>query len=417
MSDLELAQRFLTSLGIGLLMGLERQRSPTAYAGLRTFPLVALLGTLLAMLDQLQDTHWLLPVGLGGVTWMMISAYRDDVEVADPGTTTTAALMLCFGLGALSWHGQLQVAVALALAATTLLHYREELHGFAQRLSRNDIFAVLRFLLVAVLLLPLLPDRGYGPYEALNPHRIWMMVVLISGLSLGGYLLLQLVGAGRAAPLLGVLGGLASSTATTLSFARQVRADAGQAEVATTIVLIANLMVFVRLLVLAMVLAPALVAALLPPLGAGLAAGGAMVLLQRRRQARGAEVPSLNLSNPSEMRAALGFGLLYGAVLLLVAFLQDRLGSAGIYAAAAVSGLTDVDAISLSVLERFAGAQVGADVVVNTMIIAVIANLVFKGVAAIGIAGRALLAPLAMGFGAMATGLLPGKLIAASVGA
>lgn len=410
MSQWTAVQPFLTSLAIGLLIGLERQRHPATRAGLRTFPLVALLGTLCALLDDALHTPWTRIAGLLLVGWMMIAAFRTRPQDADPGTTTIVAALVCYVLGALSWQGQFQLAVALALATTALLHFKEELHGFAARLSRDDVLAVLRFAVVSVLLLPLLPDRGYGPYGALNPYKLWWMVVLISGLSLGGYLLLRLIGPGRGVPLLGVLGGLASSTATTLSFARQVRRDPSQAQPAATVILIANVTVLLRMAVLGAVVAPQVLPVLLPALAGGLVAGGAVVLWRLRRRQTGEET-TIELGNPGELGAAFGFALLYGLVLLLVAALQDRVGAAGVYAAAAVSGLTDVDAISLSVLGLFEQSRLPAAVAVNTMLIALLANLVFKGGVAVSLGGRALRGPIALGFGALAAGLLAGRVL------
>lgn len=409
-----LFQPYLTSLALGLLIGLERQRRPQEQAGVRTFPLVALLGTVSAMLHDQHDVEWLLPAGLAVVGLTMIAAYRNNGDSANTGTTTTVALMLCFGLGAMSWHGHFQLAAGLALATTALLHFKEELHGFAERLSRDDVVAVLRFIVLSVLLLPLLPDRGYGPYQALNPYKLWWMVVLISGLSLGGYLLLKLVGPGKGVPLLGVFGGLASSTATTLSFARQVKGDARHAPAARTVILIANLMVLARLAVLGAVVASAVLPALLPALAGGVLAGGVLVLMALRTHEHGKE-GEIELGNPGELRAALGFALLYAVVLVAVAFLQARVGANGVYAAAAVAGLTDVDAISLSALDLFGRQQIDAGTAANVVLVAVMANLVFKGVAVGAIAGRELARPVWLGFAAVAGGLVIGRVVGIAI--
>lgn len=407
-------QPFLTALALGLLIGLERQRRQAEQAGLRTFPLVALLGTVGAMLQDRHDVDWLLPVGLALVGLTMIAAYREHGDSANTGTTTTVAVMLCFALGGMSWHGHYQIAAVLALATTALLQFKEELHGFAERLSREDVVAVLRFVVLSVLLLPLLPDRGFGPYQALNPYELWWMVVLISGLSLGGYLLLKLVGPGRGVPLIGVFGGLASSTATTLSFARQVSGDARQVPAARSVILIANLMVLPRLAVLGAVVAMPVLPALLPALTGGVLAGGALALSSLRQRPQGAD-GAIELENPGELRAAFGFALLYALVLLAVAYLQAHHGAGGVYGAAAIAGLTDVDAISLSALGLFSRQQIDAGTVTNVVLVAVMANLVFKGAAVTAIAGRALARPVWLGFAAVAVGLVLGRLIGAGI--
>lgn len=408
-------QPFLTSLALGLLIGLERQRRLAEQAGLRTFPLAALLGTVAAMLQDRHGVEWLMPAGLVLAGLVMIAAYRDDGDSENTGTTTTIALMLSFLLGAMAWHGHFQLAALLALATTALLHFKEELHGFAARLSRDDVVAVLRFIVLSVLLLPLLPDRGYGPYGALNPYEIWWMVVLISGLSLGGYLLLKLVGPGRGVPLLGVLGGLASSTATTLSFARQVQTDAGQAPAARMVILIANVMVLPRLVVLCTVVATPVLPDLVPAMLGGALAGGLWVLLALRERTRSAD-GEIELSNPGELRAALGFGMVYALVLVVVAVVQARIGDSGVYVAAAVAGLTDVDAISLSAFELFGRQQIGAGTAANVVLVAVVANLAFKGAVVSAIAGRALARPVWAGFASIVAGLALGRVIGAVAG-
>ena len=345
--DPELFLRLGASLGIGLLMGLVRERTPGTLAGFRTYALVALLGSIAALLGERTGTIWMLPAGMLSLATMMIVAHLREQGAQDPGTTSTVAVLLCFCLGAMCWLGPLMPAVALGLLATALLHFKPELQGFATQLSGSDVRSILRFAVVSLLVLPLLPDRGYGPYGALNPYEIWLMVVLISGLSLGGYLLLQLIGQRHGVLLIGVLGGLVSSTATTLSFARQVRADPVQAHAVQAVILVANLVVLWRLAALAAVISPAVLGALLPVLASGFVAGALMAGLSLRRRKKTGTVGSLQIGNPGEMRAALGFALLYAAVLVVVAWLEQHSGVSGIYVAAAISGLTDVDAISL----------------------------------------------------------------------
>ena len=134
------------------------------------------------------------------------------------GTTTILAALLCYGLGVMTWYGQSQLAVAIGITATALLQFKTELHGFSEKLSRQDVTSILQFGVLTFIILPLLPDRGYGPHDALNPYHIWLMVVLVSGVNLVGYLTLRLVAARQSVRLAGVAGGLVSSTATTLVY-------------------------------------------------------------------------------------------------------------------------------------------------------------------------------------------------------
>ena len=182
-AELASLPRYVVALAIGLLMGLERERNPAAKAGLRTFALTALFGVLTAHLATELGEQWLIAVGLLLVGAMMIAAYLRSPQQpdGDPGTTTVAALMLCYGLGVLVWHDEIQLAVMLGIAATMLLYFKPELRGMSQHMSRRDLLSILQFAVLALIVLPLLPNQDYGPYGALNPHQIWWMVVLIVG--------------------------------------------------------------------------------------------------------------------------------------------------------------------------------------------------------------------------------------------
>lgn len=406
---LDLLQRFGASLGIGVLMGLVRERRPGTLAGLRTFSLIALLGTLAGLLSERAGADWLLPAALIVLGAMMIAADRND-EAQEPGTTSTVAVLLCFCLGAMAWFGPLLPAAALGLLSTALLHFKPALRGFATRLTPADVSSILRFAAVSLLVLPILPDHGYGPYAALNPYRIWLMVVLISGLSLGGYLLLQIIGPGRGVVLIGVLGGLVSSTATSLTFSRQVREDPEQSRGARIVILIANLVVLLRLAALALAVSPAALPALLPMLGCGFVPG-ALVVIWALRAAPPTGKTALEIRNPGEMRAALSFAALYALVLVGVAWMEDRVGEGGVYLAAAVSGLTDLDAISLSAMEMFNAQRLDAAALLLSLLIAYGANLLFKLGLVYAVAGKELARGLLGGFATVALGLLAGWML------
>ncbi|MBW8328833.1 MAG: MgtC/SapB family protein [Thiobacillus sp.] len=407
-AELASLPRYVVALAIGLLMGLERERNPAAKAGLRTFALTGLLGVLAAHLATELGELWLIAVGLFLVGAMMIAAYlrAPPQPDGDPGTTTVAALMLCYGLGVLVWNNEIQLAVMLGIAATMLLYFKPELRGISQHMTRRDLLSVLQFAVVALIVLPLLPNQNYGPYGAINPHQIWWMVVLIAGVGLAGYAALRLVGQQRGAVMLGLLGGLVSSTATTLSFSRHARASSDMMPVAVIVIVLANLVVLVRLGVLATVLAPGVLSQLLPVLLGGLVAGGLGAAYGVRRLKPQGELPTLAMGNPTELRPALGFGLMYGVVLLAAAWLSDWLGARGLYAVALVSGLTDVDAITLSSLRLHNLGKLSEGVVVNVITLAVLANLVFKSVLTLAIGGWHMARHAFAGMGAVGLGLV-----------
>ncbi|HZP13976.1 MAG TPA: MgtC/SapB family protein [Nevskiaceae bacterium] len=410
MNELDALGVFALSVGIGLLLGLERERRPQAKAGLRTFALTALLGTGSALIAQQAPAPWLLPVGLLACALMMIAADRQSTEPAD--TTTTIALLLCFTYGAMLWHGHTRLTVALALATTSLLYFKTELHEVSHKLSRQDIVSFLQFAVITFIVLPLLPDTGYGPYQSLNPYRIWLIVVLIAGIGLAGYVALRLRGTEGGAALLGVLGGLISSTATTLVFARKVREEPDRESQSAFIVLIANLVLLVRLAFLATVLAPGALPSVAPMLALGMAAGVIVPLRLWRLAAGHASTQELPAKNPVELVPALSFGAIYAGSLVLTAWLSDAFGTKGIYALAPVLGLTDMDAITLSSLKLFNTQQLSGRELAIAIALALASNLIFKASIA-GVVGGAVLARrIVLGFACVLAGLAAGVAIA-----
>lgn len=378
-TELEHLPAFITSLSIGLLMGLERERNPAARAGLRTFALVALFGTLVAMLSDRTGELWLLAVGLGLIGAFIIAAYfQIPTPEGEPGTTTQAALMVCYCLGAAVWFDYSTLAIILAVVATLLLYFKPELAMLSQNMTRGELLSILQFAVLTFVVLPVLPNTDYGPYGAFNPRHIWTMVVLISGVSLAGYVVLKLMGRRWGVPVLGLFGGLVSSTATTLIYARHGKSHPDFVPLTVLVILLANVVVLARLAILSAVIAPELLPRLLPILGGGLALGLLATAYRWHKTARGTELPIPQIRNPTEIRAALIFGGVYAAVLFLTAWLSDYFGSGGVYAVALLSGLTDVDSITLSSLHLFAQQKLEVNQVTTAIGLAVIANLAFK---------------------------------------
>ncbi|MEQ1591886.1 MAG: MgtC/SapB family protein [Thiobacillaceae bacterium] len=404
--ELVVLPRYAVAIALGLLMGLERERNPAARAGLRTFALTALFGTLAAHLAALSNQPWLIGIGLLLTGGMIITAHlRPDSDTSDPGTTTVAALLLCYGLGVLVWSDEIQLAVILAIIVTTLLYFKPELRGISQRLSRRDLLSILQFALLSLIILPLLPDKNYGPYGALNPYQIWWVVVLIAGVGLAGYAALRLAGQ-RGAVLMGLLGGLVSSTATTLAFSRHARSSDAMAGIAVIVIVLANLVVLIRLGVLAAVFAPDVLAQLYPVLAGGLLIGGLGAWYGSHTLQPQGTTPDLPMANPTELRTAIGFGVMYAIVLLTSAWLSDWLGHSGLYAVALVSGLTDVDPVTLSSLRLHHMGKLPTDIVVNTITLAILANLGFKSVMVLVIGGWNMARHVIAGMGAVGLGLI-----------
>lgn len=405
-SELERLPAFATSLAIGLLIGLERERHSGTKAGLRTFALTALFATVAALLSDETGSPAIVVIGLLIVAAMIVTANALDREMQDPGTTTVVALLLCYGLAVMTWFEYQTLAVMLAIVITSLLYFKTELQGIAERLERRELISILQFAVLMFIVLPILPDQDFGPHGALNPNQIWTMVVLISGISLAGYVAVRLVGLRYGAPLLGLLGGLVSSTATTLIYARHARAQETLRDMAVLVIVLANLVLLVRLAVLAAVVAPALLGTLLPILGGGLLLGLASLGYLYARQGRDDTAPVPDIRNPAELRTALTFGALYALVLLLAAWLSDLAGATGLYAVAVVAGLTDVDAITLSSLRLFSIGTVDAREVAIAVVLAIGANIVFKLGMVLIVGGRPLFARCAGSMAAVVVGLV-----------
>ena len=264
--------------------------------------------------------------------------------------------------------------------------------------------------MLSFIILPLLPNEGFDPYRVLNPYHIWLMVVLISGISLAGYLALRLIGTGKSLPLVGALGGLVSSTATTLVYARQGAAGAAMAPIASIIIAIANLAVLARIALVSAVVAPSALPLMLPVLGSGLALGLVALMRRLRTMVAAPQLAVPELENPTNLRVALGFGALYALILFGSAWLSERAGSHGLYAIAVPSGFTDVDAITLSSLGLFNSGTVSAAVAATAVGLAFISNVAFKLGVLLFLGSRELLKQCAPSLIASAVGIVAGLL-------
>lgn len=368
------------ALGLGLIVGLQRERVESPLAGLRTFPLVTLLGAVCALLSVQLASSWLLAAGLLGTAaaTAMGNAARLSEPEAKPGITTEIALLLMYVLGAYVVIGHRAVAVVLGGTIAVLLHFKAELHGVVERLGDREVRAIMQLVLLALVVLPVLPDDTYGPYAVFNPREMWLMAVLIAGLSLAGYLALTFFGENAGIVAGGLLGGLISSTATTVSWARRSRESPGGSRVAAFVILIASTVVYGRVLFEVGAVARSFLPVAAPPilmLSAAMAlSAGVLWFVTRRREPQG-KVDH----RPADLRAAFTFAALYVVVLFAVAWAKERAGTRGLYVVSVVSGLTDVDAITLSVARLVGSGQIEAREGWRLIVVGVLSNLVFKG--------------------------------------
>jgi uncharacterized membrane protein (DUF4010 family) len=289
------------------------------------------------------------------------------------------------------------VAITVGGAVAVLLHLKPEMHALAAKIGDRDFKAVMQFTLISLVILPVLPNRSFGPYGVLNPHQIWWMVVLIVGISLGGYLIYRFAGTRLGTLASGVLGGLVSSTATTVSLSRRTRKAAGTEGMVAMVILTASAIVFVRLALVIAATAPGFLRAALIPLGAMFGVLAVMGLLLWRGQ-KDQPTPVLEQENPTELKPALVFAALYALVLVGVAAAKEYFGQSGLYVMAVISGLTDMDAITLSVIQLVNDGRVGQDTGWRLILVASMANLVFKGAMVAILGTRALLKRITIAF-------------------
>jgi len=409
---------FAIALFIGALVGIEREkrqeeRVERGTGGLRTFIIIAEAGAVAAWLSsQLGSPAVFVGAGVM-VTAALLAGYLAEARIhpRDIGLTTEAAAIVVYLLGGMTLFGHPGLAVALAIATSAVLAYRQPLHGAVERIGRDDLYAGLKLLIATFIVLPVLPDRALDPWSALNPYRMWWLVILISALSLVGYVATRWLGAGRGIALTGLFGGLVSSTAVTLSFARRSRDEAGLARRIDALaagILISWVVMFARMGVLVALVNPRLLRPLAGALAAPTAIAAIGAALELRRGAGGAERSGedVPLRNPFSLTAAIRFASLLAVVFLGVKLFETYLPGRGLYGIAALAGLTDVDAITLS-MASFARDGGSAAVAATAIVIAALSNSLVKCgvVVALGAAGlgrRVAIATAALGAGAAA---------------
>lgn len=368
-------------LGIGLLLGLEREYSKKEkeerlFAGVRTFPIVALIGYLaLFIADQYTDFIYL--AAFLGVIVIIALAYSGGRK-ADAGTTTEFSLLAAFILGSLVFTKNYHLAVTIAVLITLLLSMKIKLHEAVHKLSRQDIFSILYFVIITALVLPLLPDKEMGPYGIFNLYKTWLIVVIFVTLNFLAYFLSKFLSRRRSVILTGVLGGFASSTATAWYFSRQSgRSQAGGMMPAAAIILASSIM-FPRLLIWLALLNMELFRALwLPVLLFGTVGLGIGYFISTREEQGGQEGDGPEISNPINLKEALVFALIYLVIQFVVGYAEEKFGDKGVYIAAAISGLTDVDAITIS-MANYGKQSIGLPVAALAVVIGAFANTSVK---------------------------------------
>jgi uncharacterized membrane protein (DUF4010 family) len=383
MIDLNTAWQFGTALGLGMLIGLERERTrreEKIFAGVRTFALVALLGATSVFAGGHAGLPWIVGVVFAALVALVAVAYFVTAKAGSIGATTEISLLLTFFIGSLCAWDQVGVAGAVAVAAMLLLALKGWLHNLAKRIEPSDVEATLKFAIITLIILPLVPDTNFGPtgLEVINPYKTWLMVVLIAGLNFCGYILVKVVGREHGLGITGLLGGLVSSTAVTLSFSQRSRVEPGLAPVLALAILLAWTVMFFRVVVEVGVVNLSLAKDL--ALGMVIMGGVSLVicflLWRRGRITETAEVESGH--NPFELGDAIKFGALFAVVIFVAKVAQVYFGNTGLYLAGALAGLTDVDAIALSMANLAQQDPASSGPAARTIVIAVISNTMVK---------------------------------------
>jgi len=417
--NLEPWWRFAAALLVGALIGLERefvqQRSgEREFGGIRTFALMALLGAVAAFLTDLYGPLIFLAVYLGLILLLWASLLASAMRGKEEGITTEVTALLVPLLGAMMIWNQPAVAAALGVMTALILALKPRLHGAARRMSAEDMRATLEFSIISAVILPLLPNAGFGPFGVLNPFQIWLLVVFVSGIGFLGYVLMKLLGPEQGIGITGLLGGLVSSTATTLSFAGRSKTNAGLSTVLAQGILLASCVMLPRVLIEVAVVNPGLVKQVVVPLVAMLIAGAIVFyfLWRRGRAEEKVEHGGVELSNPLRLKTAITFGLVFAVVLVAVEAANEYFGSAGVYVASILTGITDVDSITLSVSNLSLKGLLDARVAAIAIILATIMNTIAKAVMAMVIGTPRLRRLVSRAFGVMVlTGLISGAAI------
>ena len=396
--DPDIARRFLVALLIGALVGIDRERKKLAepgrsFGGIRTHILLALIGAASAWLSKLWAAPWAFVVTLAVVGTALVASYvRQNLEHEETqGLTSEIAAVAVFLLGAMAVTGDVALAVALGVVTSAVLAFKQPLHGLVQRIGTVDLFAAIKLLIASFIVLPLLPDAPIDPWDAINPHKLWLLVILISALSLVGYVAMRWLGPLHADAVTAAAGGLVSSTAVTLSFARRSReaTQPADAHAVSTGILIAWAVMLARVGVVVAIVNLPLLARLWLPLAAMLVVSVAAAAWHWRAGATAAATADngeMAVRNPFSLASAARFGALFAVVLLVVALARQYLPGVGVYLVAALAGAAEVDAITLSLAGASRNAGYAATAAAG-IVVAVLSNTLVKA-AMVGVLGR-----------------------------
>lgn len=402
----------LTTLGIafglGLLVGMQREKhNKDQIAGVRTFTLISILGVVAGFLTRLYDNPYILPlIGLA-MAAMLITANMMKLKTQDHptlGQTTEMAALLMFAIGAYLVVGDRVVGVIMGAAIAILLYVKDHLHKFIGDLEDNDISAIMILAGISLIILPILPDKTFGPFDVLNLRNIWLMVTLIVGISVIGYFIYKFIGKKYGILSNGILGGIISSTATTVSYARFTKKSKNIDKASAFVIFAAATVSLIRVMIEIGAVIPSLLSKVVLPIVALflLMIGLSVVFFYlTNKENTSDDMPTPE--NPAQIKSALMFGAIYAIILLAVAFTEQELGNKGLYVAAFVGGLANKDAITLS-LSQSIGSGLDTDFGWRLIVVASLSNFLFKIILCAILGTKQLTKWMALFFGAAILG-------------
>lgn len=382
--EFNLFYRLACALAIGLIIGLQRENTYQTEdfhpAGIRTFAITGILGALAALMSLQMDSAAPF-VGLLVVIGIVLAATHVSSQSVSSGITTSVSLVSVFMLGGLCVYGKVLESVAVAVCVLGLLALKAPLHAFAHKVSKDDILATLKFALISAVILPILPERSYGPsgLEVLSPYKVWVFVCFISGISFIGYVLVKWIGPGKGIGLTGLFGGLASSTALTLSLSQRSRENPEYSSSLSKGIVIAWSVMYLRLFLICAALVPSMAQQLAIPLLVPPVPGFLFAYYLHRRDKRLHPVQMTNFTNPFELLPSIKFGIVFAVVLFIANAAERYFGSEALFASCFVTGLADMDAITLSVLDMVKQGTVALLPAGKAIAIASFSNTLCKG--------------------------------------
>jgi uncharacterized membrane protein (DUF4010 family) len=382
LTQLDFFIRMLVALGIGLVIGLEREHASIAekeknFAGLRTFVFVVFFGFLTTFIGIL-SSHWVLVAGLLGTVLIVAVSYWVSARKGEIGVTTEFSTLIAFLLGSTTFLGFIQESLALMVIVVVLLSLKVKVKRFIGQITHTELYAFLKFVVLALLIFPFLPNQAFGPYEVFNPRELGWIVVLTSGLGFVGYLLMKFLGSDRGILLTGILGGLISSTVVTWIFSKKSKEVPELSRNCAVAILAASTIMVLRVLVWVAIFNQALLPGLMLPMTLIFLAGiGSSIFFHRKQPSNPKVRTAFPLGEALNLREAIFFGLLYTGILFLVSYANHQYGAKGIFLSSAIAALTDIDAITISV-SKLAGETVSLSIAQNAILLATLCNTIVK---------------------------------------